>query len=130
MTRGRGAQQFHELVEDGPTRGARPPEYAALLDLVGALRAVPPAVADPAFVATLREQLIAEAETVLAAAAAERDDADAKLRLPTATPRASSTSAISRSRSASVSSLEAAYSRSSPLGPLVGSVTGSPVIAR
>jgi hypothetical protein len=87
VTRGRGAQQFHELIEDGPTGGARPPEYAALLDLAGALRAVPPPVADPVFVATLREQLIAEAESVLAAAAAQLDHADARLRLPTTTPR-------------------------------------------
>jgi hypothetical protein len=82
---GRRAQQFHELVEDPSTGGARMPEYAALLDVVGALRAVPDAVADPTFVSTLRERLIAEAESVLVAAAAEREDADERLRLrPTA----------------------------------------------
>jgi hypothetical protein len=85
---GRRAQQFHELVEESSTGGARLPEYAELLELVGALRAVPEPVADPAFVAGLRERLIAEAESVLAAAAAERDDTDARLRLPSTTPHA------------------------------------------
>jgi hypothetical protein len=85
---GRRAQQFHELVEDGSTGGARLPQYAGLLDVVGALRAVPAPVADPAFVATLRDRLIAEAESVLSAAAAERDDVDARLRLPQTSPHA------------------------------------------
>jgi hypothetical protein len=87
VTRGRRAQQFHELVENSSASGTRVPEYAGLLDVVGALRAVPPPVADPVFVAALRDQLIAEAETVLAAAAAERDDTDARLRLRPATPQ-------------------------------------------
>lgn len=86
MITGRRAQQFHELVEDSSTGGARLPQYADLLDVVGALRAVPDPVADPAFVATLRERLLAEAESVLVAAAAERDDTDAKLRLRPTTP--------------------------------------------
>jgi hypothetical protein len=85
---GRRAQQFHELVEDPSTGGARMPEHADLLDLVGALRAVPEPVADPAFVATLRERLIAEAEAVLVAAAADREDADERLRLRPTTPHA------------------------------------------
>jgi hypothetical protein len=84
---GRRAQKFHELVEDASTGGARTPEYADLLVLVGALRAVPEPVADPAFVATLRERLVAEAETVLAEAAAARQDTDDRLRLRAATPR-------------------------------------------
>ena len=88
MITGRRAQQFHELVEDGSTGGARLPQYAGLLDVVGALRAVPVPVADPAFVATLRDRLIAEAESVLSAAAAERDDVDARLRLPQTSPHA------------------------------------------
>lgn len=87
MTRGRRAQRFHELVEDGSAAGIRAPEYADLAEVVAALRAVPAPVADPAFVTALRERLIAEAETVLAAAAAELDDADARLRLRPATPR-------------------------------------------
>ena len=48
--------------------------YADLLDVVGALRAVPAPVPDPAFVLALRERLLEEAETVLVAAAAERAD--------------------------------------------------------
>jgi hypothetical protein len=83
---GRRAQQFHELVEDPSAGGTRMPEYGDLLDLVGAMRAVPEPIADPAFVATLRDRLISEAESVLAAAAAERDDADERLRLRPATP--------------------------------------------
>jgi hypothetical protein len=75
------------LVEDSSAGGRPSPEYAELLDVVGALRAVPAPVADPAFVATLRDRLIAEAESVLAAAAAEQKDVDARLRLRPATPR-------------------------------------------
>jgi Domain of unknown function (DUF5667) len=84
---GRRAQQFHELVEDASTGGARLPEYADLLDVVAALRAVPDPVADPEFVAVLRDRLLSEAESVLAAAAVERDDTDARLRLRPTTPR-------------------------------------------
>jgi hypothetical protein len=96
VTRGRRAQQFHELVEGASTRGARAPASARpssartqadLLELVGALRAVPTPTADPAFVAVLRERLLAEAETLLVAAAAERHDTDARLRLRTTTPQ-------------------------------------------
>jgi Domain of unknown function (DUF5667) len=87
VIRGRRAQQFHELVENGSTGGARLPAYADLLEVVGALRAVPPPVADPQFVARLRDQLVAEAETVLAAAAAERAETDERLRLPSSAPR-------------------------------------------
>jgi hypothetical protein len=87
VTRGRRAQQFHELVEGSSTGGARLPEYADLLTVAGALRAVPAPVADPVFVATLRDQLVAEAESVLAAAAAERADTDARLRLRPTTPQ-------------------------------------------
>ena len=86
MITGRDAlSEFHDLVEGTSTGGARLPAYADLLDVVGALRAVPAPVPDPAFVAALRERLLAEAESVLVAAAAERDDTDARLRLrPTA----------------------------------------------
>ena len=86
MITDRRARQFHELVEDS-SRGASLPEYAGLLDVVGALRAVPAPVADPAFVATLRDRLIAEAEYVLVSAVAERDETDARLRLRPTTPR-------------------------------------------
>ena len=98
MTRGRRAQQFHELVEDSSTGGARLPEYADLLDVVGALRAVPAPVADPAFVAALRERLLAEAESVLVAAAAERDDTDARLRLRPTTTRDQAPASSARGR--------------------------------
>ena len=43
---------------------------------------------DPAFVAALRERLLAEAQTVLVAAAEEQADADERLRLRPAAPRA------------------------------------------
>jgi hypothetical protein len=85
---GRRAEKFHALVENSSPDGAPPPEYAGLVELVGALRAVPTPVADPAFVASLRERLVAEAEVVLTAAAADLDDADARLRLRPTTPRA------------------------------------------
>jgi hypothetical protein len=83
---GRRAEQFHDLVENASTGGARMPAYAGLLDVVGALRAVPEAVPDPEFVATLRDRLLAEAESVLVAAAAERQDADDRLRLRPTSP--------------------------------------------
>jgi hypothetical protein len=84
---GRRVEQFHELVEGGTLGGARTPAYADLLDVVGALRAVPAPVPDPEFVAALRERLLAEAETVLVAAAAERAETDARLRLHPAAPQ-------------------------------------------
>lgn len=91
MTWGRSAERFHVLVEDRPDRspaGSHASGYAELLAVVGGLRAVPSPVADPVFVSTLRDRLVAEAESILAAAAAERDDADARLRLTPVTPRA------------------------------------------
>ncbi len=86
MITGRGAEQFNELVENATTGGARVPAYADLLEVVGALRAVPAAVPDPEFVATLRDRLLAEAESVLVTAAAERQDADDRLRLRPTSP--------------------------------------------
>lgn len=87
MITGRSAQRFHELVEGSSTSGARLSSYAEMLDVVGVLRATPPPVPDPAFVAALRERLLVEAESVLAAAAADRADIDARLRLRPAAPR-------------------------------------------
>jgi hypothetical protein len=79
----RRCQEFHDLLEGGSTTPAS--SYTALLDVVGGLRMTPAPVADPAFVAALREQLITEAETLLAAAAAERLGVDERLRrTPTA----------------------------------------------
>jgi hypothetical protein len=84
---GRRAERFHALVAAGQP-AAGPSSYAELLEVVGALRAVPAPVADPVFVATLREQLVAEAESILAEAAAARDDQDARLRLVPSSPHA------------------------------------------
>lgn len=86
MITGRRAQQFQDLVGDPSTGGARMPQYADLLDVVGALRSVPEPVADATFVATLRDRLVAEAESVLAAAAAERGNTDERLQLRPRTP--------------------------------------------
>jgi len=83
---GRRSLEFHELVEGAPTSSARASSYADLLEVVGGLRSVPAPVADPVFVAALRDRLITEAETVLAAAAAGRADVDQRLRLTPATP--------------------------------------------
>jgi Domain of unknown function (DUF5667) len=82
----RRARRFHELVENG-SRAPSMPEYAGLLEVVGALRAVPTPVADPTFVTTLRDRLVAEAESVLVSAAADRDESDARLRLRPTTPQ-------------------------------------------
>jgi hypothetical protein len=82
---GRRSQEFHELVEGGST--ARASSYADLLEVVGGLRAAPRPVADPVFVAALRDMLIAEAEVVLAEAAADRAEVDERLRLTPAEPR-------------------------------------------
>jgi Domain of unknown function (DUF5667) len=83
----RGSQEFHDLVEDPSTSGARQSSYADLLGVVEALRAQPAPEPDPAFVLALRERLLEEAETVLVAAAAERADTDERLRLRPSAPR-------------------------------------------
>jgi hypothetical protein len=82
---GRRSQEFHDLVEG--TTNARSSSYADLLEVVGALRAVPAPEPDPAFVLALRERLLDEAQTVLVAAAAEQSDVDERLRLRPAAPR-------------------------------------------
>jgi len=87
VIRGRRSQEFHDLVEDTSAGDVSPSSYADLLDVVGALRAVPAPEPDPAFVLALRDRLVEEAETVLAAAAAEEADVDARLRLRPAAPR-------------------------------------------
>lgn len=72
----RRAADFDVLVEDlSASREAT--SYAVLLDLVDALRAVPDPVPRADFVSVLREQLLAEAATVLVPASAE----DQRLRL-------------------------------------------------
>lgn len=88
MITGRSSQRFHDLVEGVSTGGVdASSSYAGLLDVVGALRATPAPVPDPAFVAVLRERLLVEAESVLSVAAADRADADARLRLRPQAPR-------------------------------------------
>lgn len=64
----RRADEFEALLSRDPT--AAPSErdaerYADLLEVVADLRAVPPVEARPEFVASLRERLMAEADTVL-----------------------------------------------------------------
>ncbi|MDQ6524697.1 DUF5667 domain-containing protein [Nocardioides sp. LHD-245] len=59
----RGADEFDALVSGrGGHAAAEHETHAELLDLVAALRAVPPATARPEFVSSLRSQLIAAAE--------------------------------------------------------------------
>jgi hypothetical protein len=67
----RRADEFNELVESPPT-GATATRDADLLELVGAMRAVPKVTARPEFVADLRAQLMAEAATALAPADTSR----------------------------------------------------------
>ncbi|HVK28662.1 MAG TPA: DUF5667 domain-containing protein [Nocardioides sp.] len=55
----RGAEEFDALVSGGAGDGA---EHAELLELVAALRSVPPVTARPEFVSSLRTQLVAAAE--------------------------------------------------------------------
>lgn len=63
FTARRRAEQFDALVGD-PTAGGDA-RYADLLEVVGALRAVPAPSPRPDFSASLRERLMAEADTVL-----------------------------------------------------------------
>jgi len=78
---GRRSQEFHDLVEGTSAGDEGSSSYADLLEVVGALRAAPAPEPDPAFVLSLRERLVQEARTVLAAAAVERAAVDERLRL-------------------------------------------------
>lgn len=69
----RGAEEFDALVSGRAGDGA---EHAELLELVAALRSVPPVAARPDFVASLRTQLVAAAER---APAVVQDDVAARL---------------------------------------------------
>jgi Domain of unknown function (DUF5667) len=73
----RRAEEFHSLVEDPSTGGLHDARYADFLEIVASLRDAPAAQPRPEFVTTLRERLMTEAETVLAAA-----DVEARLTLP------------------------------------------------
>jgi len=83
MTRGfwaqRRADDFEALVESG-SAGSTTNRDTELLELVGALRTMPPVTARPEFVSDLRAALMAEAETALAPADVSR------LRLPERRP--------------------------------------------
>jgi hypothetical protein len=86
MITGRRSQDFHQVVEGASTGGAHASTYAALVDVVDALRVVPAPVADADFVARLRERLLTEAATVLLPTA--RPAVDDRLRLRPSTPQA------------------------------------------
>ncbi|MCW2796813.1 DUF5667 domain-containing protein [Nocardioides sp.] len=64
----RRAEEFNLLVEDLSTGVLRDARYVEFLELVGALRDTSPVEARPEFVASLRERLMAEADSVLAKA--------------------------------------------------------------
>jgi hypothetical protein len=83
---GRGSERFAELVDGASTGGVRSSSYADLLDVVDALRSVPDPTPDPAFVTSLRERLVAEAESVLREAADQRLATEARLRLGDRSP--------------------------------------------
>jgi hypothetical protein len=84
MITGRLSREFHEVVEGTSTGGAHPSTFAALVDVVDALRVVPAPVADADFVARLRERLLAEATAVLKPEA--QAPVDDRLRLRPSTP--------------------------------------------
>jgi hypothetical protein len=65
FTARRRADEFDNLVEGTSTRTLRDARHAELLELVGALRAVPPVEARPEFVSDLRAQLMLAAESTL-----------------------------------------------------------------
>lgn len=69
----RRADEFDKLVERGST-GVDDARYSELLDLVGALRTATPAQPRAEFVASLRERLMAAAETELVPLAATPAD--------------------------------------------------------
>jgi hypothetical protein len=68
----RRADQFDALVEGISTADPRDARDADLLELVGAMRGVPAVTARPEFVASLRERLMAEADTALVPADVSR----------------------------------------------------------
>ncbi len=78
----RHAEEFEAVVDGLTTRKASDDRYDDLLELVGALRAVPQPVARAEFVAELRDRLVAEAAAMPVIAAAESE----RLRLRSADP--------------------------------------------
>jgi hypothetical protein len=79
----RRAEEFDALLEGTSSGPVAQERYAELLDLVGALRATPPAQPRPEFVADLRERLLVAAETELTGTPAAQD----RLSLPRRSPR-------------------------------------------
>jgi hypothetical protein len=78
----RRAEQFAAVVDGSSARGAYDERFDDMLQLVGAMRAVPEPVARPEFIADLRSRLVAEAAAMPVIAAAEVD----RLRLRPADP--------------------------------------------
>lgn len=76
LTAQRRADEFNAMVEDASAVARDDARNAELLELIGALRTVPEINARPEFVAGLRSQLMAEAQTALVPADVS------KLRLP------------------------------------------------
>jgi hypothetical protein len=76
----RRAEEFASLVEGSPAGTPRDARYAEFLSIIEGLRDVPDPEPRPEFVATLREQLMASADTLLVPAQPER------LRLPARSP--------------------------------------------
>ncbi|MDN4159757.1 DUF5667 domain-containing protein [Nocardioides abyssi] len=82
FTARRRAEEFNSLVEGTSTRELHDTRTVELAELVGAMRSTAPVEARPAFVADLRERLMAEAATALVpAATSTRDDTEARLTL-------------------------------------------------
>lgn len=76
FTARRRAEEFDALVEGTSTRELHDTRTVELAELVGTLRSAAPVEARPAFVADLRERLMAEAATALVpSAAGTRDEA-------------------------------------------------------
>ena len=80
----RRAEEFHSLVEGSSTGGLHDARYTEFLNIVATLRDVPEAEPRPAFVADLREQLMAAADTVLVVS---DDEARLALRSRPSSPR-------------------------------------------
>lgn len=84
----RRAEEFHSLLAGaGDPRGAGSERYADLLEVVGSLRTAgaAPVVPRPEFSASLRERLMAEADTALVPGAA--DAVESRLTLAPTAPR-------------------------------------------
>ena len=83
----RRADEFEALLSRGPrtppSPSATPQKYADLLEVVSDLRSLPEVTARPEFVGSLRERLMAEADTALV----RQPPAPQRLAMPTTTRR-------------------------------------------